>query len=72
MAPLTTNAAAYAKDEKVFCFHHELLYEGKVLEVRRSDGKDRTSAPEYRVHYRGWKNRWVKLCLMDNLPAIMI
>jgi mortality factor 4-like protein 1 len=57
MAPSTAaSVAAYTKDEKVLCFHHELLYEAKVLEVRRSDPKDKTSLHEYRIHYKGWKN----------------
>lgn len=46
----------YQKDEKTLCFHGELLYEAKVLEVRRLDSKDKTSPHEYRVHYKGWKN----------------
>lgn len=46
----------YQKDERALCFHGELLYEAKVLEVRRVDPKDKTSAHEYRVHYKGWKN----------------
>lgn len=46
----------YQKDEKALCFHGELLYEAKVLEVRKVDPKDKTSAYEYRVHYKGWKN----------------
>jgi mortality factor 4-like protein 1 len=57
MAPSSAaSVAAYAKEEKVLCFHHELLYEAKVLEVRRSDAKDKTSPHEYRIHYKGWKN----------------
>jgi len=46
----------YQKDEKALCFHGELLYEAKVLEVRRQDTKDKNSPYEYRVHYKGWKN----------------
>lgn len=46
----------YLKDEKALCFHGELLYEAKVLDVRRQDSKDKNSAFEYRVHYKGWKN----------------
>lgn len=46
----------YAKDEKALCFHGELLYEAKVLEVKKIDPKDKTSPYEYRVHYKGWKN----------------
>jgi hypothetical protein len=57
MAPSTgASVAAYSKDEEVFCFHHELLYDAKVLELRRTDEKDKTSPFKYRVHYKGWKN----------------
>ena len=54
MAP--ANPALFAKDEKVLCFHHELLYEAKVLDTRLSDPSDRKSPWEYRVHYKGWKS----------------
>jgi hypothetical protein len=57
MAP--TNQPTYHKDEKVFCFHHEILYEAKILEVTLSDPDDRKSPYEYRVHYKGWKNTYV-------------
>ncbi|KAJ5701899.1 Chromatin modification-related protein eaf3 [Penicillium malachiteum] len=53
MAPST-----YSSDEKVLCFHHEILYEAKVLEVRHKDPQDKKSPYEYRVHYKGWKNTW--------------
>lgn len=57
MAPQSSETKPmYQKDEKALCFHGELLYEAKVLEVRRVDPKDKTSAHEYRVHYKGWKN----------------
>ena len=55
MAPAANNQA-YAADERVLCFHHEYLYEAKVLASRLSDPADKKSAPEYRVHYKGWKN----------------
>lgn len=48
----------YRKDEKVYCFHHELLYEAKVLELRPVDSDDKKSGFQYRVHYKGWKNTW--------------
>jgi mortality factor 4-like protein 1 len=56
MAPST--APAYSKDEKVLCFHHEMLYEAKILDVRPLAGGsgDRKGAWEYRIHYKGWKN----------------
>ncbi|KAL8763249.1 MAG: hypothetical protein Q9184_000889 [Pyrenodesmia sp. 2 TL-2023] len=45
----------FDKDEKVLCFHGELLYEAKILEVER----EHSTAPfRYRVHYKGWKNTW--------------
>jgi hypothetical protein len=46
----------YAKDEKVLCFHHDILYEAKILDVRHKDSSDKKSPFEYLVHYKGWKN----------------
>jgi mortality factor 4-like protein 1 len=46
----------YSKDEKALCFHHELLYEAKVLDSRPAVGTDKKGMFEYRVHYKGWKN----------------
>ena len=59
MAPAAAPEAAFRKDEKVFCFHHELLYEAKVLEVRPVEGDEKKNGFEYRVHYKGWKNTYV-------------
>ncbi|KAH7075464.1 MRG-domain-containing protein [Paraphoma chrysanthemicola] len=58
MAPATVPEPAYRKDEKAFCFHHELLYEAKVLEVKPVEGDDKKSGFQYKVHYKGWKNTW--------------
>ncbi|KAL8802769.1 MAG: hypothetical protein Q9182_003604 [Xanthomendoza sp. 2 TL-2023] len=45
----------FEKDEKVLCFHGELLYEAKILEV----SQDSSSDPyQYRIHYKGWKASW--------------
>lgn len=55
MAP-STSGAMYAKDEKALCFHHELLYDAKVLDARPVDEKDKKGPWEYKVHYKGWKN----------------
>lgn len=41
----------YVVDERVLCWHQDLVYEAKVLEVRRD-----AETPEYYVHYKGWKN----------------
>lgn len=54
--PPKAELPAYAKDEKVLCFHGELLYEAKVLEHKPSASEDKKNAFMYRVHYKGWKN----------------
>lgn len=59
MAPAATPDPSFKKDEKVYCFHHELLYEAKVLEVRPVEGDEKKNGFEYRVHYKGWKNTYV-------------
>lgn len=58
MAP-STNDAMYKKDERVLCFHMELLYEAKVIDVRRNDPNDKSAGYGYKVHYKGWKNTYV-------------
>ncbi len=59
MAPASAPEPSYRKDEKVYCFHHELLYEAKVLEVKPVEEDDKKSGYQYRVHYKGWKNTYV-------------
>ena len=56
MAPQNVDKPAYIKDEKALCFHGELLYEAKIMDLRKQNEKDKTSSWEYRVHYKGWKN----------------
>ena len=46
----------YEKDEKVLCFHHEMLYEAKVIDVRQEDKNDKKAGYGYLIHYKGWKN----------------
>ncbi|KAK3067504.1 Esa1p-associated factor [Teratosphaeriaceae sp. CCFEE 6253] len=58
MAPSSSSQAPFAKDEKVLCFHHELLYEGKVVETKVKDPNDKKDGWMFRVHYKGWKNTW--------------
>ncbi|RMZ85036.1 hypothetical protein DV738_g367, partial [Chaetothyriales sp. CBS 135597] len=68
MAPAASDSKPmYTKDERALCFHGELLYEAKVLEIRKQDPKDKTSPYEYRVHYKGWKNTWDDWVLQDRL-----
>ena len=50
---------AYAKDERVLCFHHELLYEAKVLEYKHTEPNDKRTPLLYLVHYKGWKKTYV-------------
>ncbi|KAJ5972360.1 Histone acetylase complex subunit MRG15-2 [Penicillium vulpinum] len=63
MAPISM----YNKDEKVLCFHHEILYDAKILDVRHKDPNDKKSPFEYQVHYKGWKNTWDDWVLEDRL-----
>ncbi|KAF2635015.1 mortality factor 4-like protein-like protein 1 [Massarina eburnea CBS 473.64] len=58
MAPASAPEPQFRKDEKALCFHHELLYEAKVLDLQQIDEADKKSGFEYKVHYKGWKNTW--------------
>ncbi|CAK7273428.1 Esa1p-associated factor [Sporothrix epigloea] len=55
-------AAPYAVDERVFCFHLDMLYEARVLDVQQVAGvpasADANQRWRYRIHYKGWKNTW--------------
>ncbi|KAJ5605663.1 hypothetical protein N7510_008444 [Penicillium lagena] len=65
MAP--AYASMYNKEEKVLCFHHDILYDAKILDLRHKDSSDRKSPFEYLVHYKGWKNTWDDWVLEDRL-----
>ncbi|KAF2732030.1 mortality factor 4-like protein-like protein 1 [Polyplosphaeria fusca] len=58
MAPAPVADPQFKKDEKALCFHHELLYEAKILDVQPGDGDDKKDGFQYKVHYKGWKNTW--------------
>ncbi|KAJ9138650.1 Mortality factor 4-like protein 1 [Pleurostoma richardsiae] len=45
----------YAKDERVLCFHHEMLYEAKILDIQQGEGGE---GWQFKIHYKGWKNTW--------------
>lgn len=49
----------YGKDERVLCFHHDILYEAKITDVRPAAEDDKKSPYEYLVHYKGWKHTYV-------------
>jgi mortality factor 4-like protein 1 len=55
MAPSRQPSQPYAKDEKVLCFHHEMLYEAKILDIQPAEDGD---GFQYKIHYKGWKNTW--------------
>lgn len=58
MAPSRQNQAPpYTKDERVLCFHGDLMYEAKVMEVVVKPGQKPEDA-QYRIHYKGWKASW--------------
>jgi mortality factor 4-like protein 1 len=55
MAPSKAGAAVppFEKEERVLCFHHEMLYEAKILDSRLTENGQ---SFQYRIHYKGWKN----------------
>ncbi len=75
MAPSKAAAATspYAKDERVLCFHHEMLYEAKILDVRKTDEKDGDHHSwQYKIHYKGWKNTVSSIRFENVLKAELI
>ena len=70
MAPSTSSQPMYQKDERVLCFHHELLYEAKVLDHKMKDPNDKKDGYSYRVHYKGWKNTYVSLFCFNPLEML--
>ncbi|KMU88875.1 hypothetical protein CIHG_06677 [Coccidioides immitis H538.4] len=57
----------YQKDEVVLCFHHDILYDAKILDSRLESPEDKNSLYEYRVHYKGWKHTWDDWVSQDRL-----
>ncbi|KAF8454544.1 MRG-domain-containing protein [Terfezia claveryi] len=64
-APPVPSVPTYKVDEKVLCFHGPMLYEAKVIDVK--PGADKKDSPEYKVHYKGWKNTWDEFVPQDRL-----
>ncbi|OLN86667.1 Chromatin modification-related protein eaf3-like protein 1 [Colletotrichum chlorophyti] len=64
MAPARQPPQPFTKDEKVLCFHGEMLYEAKILEIQPSEG---TEGFQYRIHYKGWKNTWDDWVSIDRI-----
>ncbi|KAI9833407.1 MAG: Esa1p-associated factor [Phylliscum demangeonii] len=51
-------APHFLKDERVLCFHQDLLYEAKILDCKAEDPQDSKGPMLYLVHYKGWKKTW--------------
>ncbi|KAK1986388.1 MRG-domain-containing protein [Colletotrichum cereale] len=64
MAPARQPAQPFTKDEKVLCFHGEMLYEAKILDVQPADNGE---GFQYRIHYKGWKNTWDDWVSIDRI-----
>ena len=45
----------FQKDERVLCFHMEMLYEAKILDIRPGENGD---GWQFKIHYKGWKASW--------------
>ncbi|KEY64058.1 hypothetical protein S7711_07420 [Stachybotrys chartarum IBT 7711] len=55
----------FNKDEKVLCFHMDMLYEAKIMDVQ--PGEKAGDGFRYKVHYKGWKNTWDDWVLADRI-----
>ncbi|KAI1816427.1 MRG-domain-containing protein [Poronia punctata] len=70
MAPSKQEKAPpYSKDEKVLCFHGDLMYEAKIMEVKIEPGKKAEDA-QYRIHYKGWKASWDDWVTQDRIRKL--
>jgi hypothetical protein len=65
MAPSRQPQPQFNKDEKVLCFHMDMLYEAKVTDVQ--PGTKPSDGHRYKVHYKGWKNTWDDWVLADRI-----
>lgn len=55
----------FSKDEKVLCFHMDMLYEAKIMDVQPAEKPN--DGYRYKVHYKGWKNTWDDWVLVDRI-----
>jgi mortality factor 4-like protein 1 len=66
MAPARQQPAQqFQKDEKVLCFHMDMLYEAKIMDVQA--GEKPGDGYRYKVHYKGWKKTWDDWVLADRI-----
>lgn len=55
MAPPKQPQPPFQKDERVLCFHMEMLYEAKILDIMPAESGE---GWQYKIHYKGWKSSW--------------
>ncbi|TLD25255.1 hypothetical protein PspLS_05996 [Pyricularia sp. CBS 133598] len=60
--PPKQSAPPFKADERVFCFHMDMLYEARILEIQSEDND-----LFYKIHYKGWKNTWDDWVRQDRL-----
>ena len=65
MPPSRQPPPPFSKDEKVLCFHMDMLYEAKVTDVQ--PGSKPSDGYRFKVHYKGWKNTWDDWVLADRI-----
>lgn len=69
MPPTRQQQPQFQKDEKVLCFHMDMLYEAKIMDVQPAGDKP-ADGFRYRVHYKGWKNTWDDWVLVDRIRPL--
>lgn len=63
MPPKQAPGPPFDKNERVFCFHQNLLYEAKVIDIKAAEDE----GWQYKVHYKGWKDRHDEWAPQDRL-----
>lgn len=69
MPPTRQQQPQFSKDEKVLCFHMDMLYEAKIMDVQPAGDKP-SDGFRYKVHYKGWKNTWDDWVLVDRIRPL--
>lgn len=64
MPPKHAPGPPFEKNERVFCFHREMLYEAKVLDIKTGEDGE---GWYYKIHYKGWKDRFDEWAPQDRL-----
>ena len=70
--PARSNQPQYSKDDKVLCFHGELLYEAKIIDAKLTIPSDPSSPYHYHVHYKGWKNTYVQIFSLASVTCTLL